>query len=134
MREIAESGPFPAASQKSRVLIPDFSTAPSGKKMVAAKVLHCCGSPVSKYYSMISVHYCRQMLAGASDDDTKASFDFTFAVILPGGAWCLVTDLDQATIDNADKLSHGEALTALVAGDFDVCVPHMFCWPGSRAC
>eukprot|EP00964_Phaeocystis_antarctica_P055865 scaffold32899_cov68-Phaeocystis_antarctica.AAC.3 len=79
---------------------------------------------------MISVHYCRQMLAGALDDDTKASFDFTFAVILPGGAWCLITDLDQATIDDADKLSHGEALTALVAGEFDVCVPHMFCWPG----
>ena len=103
--------------------------------MVSTKVLHCCGSPVSKYYSMISVHYCRQMLAGALDDDTKASFDFTFAVILPGGAWCLVTDLDQATIDDADKLSHGEALTALVAGEFDVCVPHMFCWPGyTRAC
>ena len=103
--------------------------------MVSTKVLHCCGSPVSKYYSMISVHYCRQMLAGASDDDTKASFDFTFAVILPGGAWCLVNDLDQATIDDADKLSHGEALTALVAGEFDVCVPHMFCWPGyTRAC
>ena len=100
------------------------------RNMVRTKVLHCCGSPVSKYYSMISVHYCRQMLAGASDDDTKASFDFVFAVILPGGAWCLVNDLDQATIDDADKLSHGEALTALVAGEFDVCVPHMFCWPG----
>ena len=41
--------------------------------MVSTKVLHCCGSPVSKYYSMISVHYCRQMLAGALDDDTKDS-------------------------------------------------------------
>jgi len=93
-------------------------------------VLHCCGSPVSKYYSMISVHYCRQMVAGASDDETKAHFDFTFAVVLPGGAWCLVTDLEQKTIDAADKLSHGEALTALVGGAYDAVVPHMFCWPG----
>ena len=45
------------------------------------KIVHCCGSPVSQYYSMISVHYCRQMLAGASDDATKAAFDFTFAVV-----------------------------------------------------
>merc|ERR1719201_1498128 len=79
---------------------------------------------------MISVHYARQMLEGASDDATKNAFEFQFAVILPGGAWCIVPDLDQQTIDAAPKLSHGEALTALAASDFDACVPHMFCWPG----
>lgn len=93
-------------------------------------VLHIAGSPVSKYYSMISIHYARQMLAGASDEVTKANFTFTFAVVLPGGAWCLLKDLDQETIDGAAKLSHGEALTALAAGNYDVCVPHMFCYPG----
>jgi len=93
-------------------------------------VLHVAGSPVSQYYSMISIHYARQMLAGASDEATKAEFDFHFAVVLPGGAWCLVDDLDQWTIDNAPKLTHGSALSALAAGSYDVCVPHMFCYPG----
>lgn len=93
-------------------------------------VLHVAGSPVSQYYSMISVHYARQMLAGASDEVTKAAFDFHFAVVLPGGAWCLVEDLDQATIDGAEKLTHGLALSALASGSYDVCVPHMFCYPG----
>lgn len=94
------------------------------------KIIHVAGSPVSQYYSMISVHYARQMLEGASDDATKNAFEFQFAVILPGGAWCIVPDLDQQTIDAAPKLSHGEALTALAATDYDACVPHMFCWPG----
>lgn len=99
--------------------------------MVASlRVLHVAGSPVSQYYSMISVHYARQMLAGSSDEATKASFEFTFAVVLPGGAWCIVPDLDQGTIDDAPKLEHGAALSTLAASDFDVCVPHMFCWPG----
>ena len=66
--------------------------------MPQSKVLHVAGSPVSQYYYMISVHYCRQMLAGASDAATKEAFDFMFAVVLPGGDWCLVSDLDEATI------------------------------------
>ena len=94
------------------------------------RVVHIAGSPVSKYYSMISVHYCRQMLASASDEATKAEFDFTFAVVLPGGAWCILSDLDEATIEAAPKLSHGEAVAKLAAADFDAAVPHMFCWPG----
>ena len=97
------------------------------------KIVHVCGSPVSKYYNSISVHYARQMLKGASDAATKAAFDFHFAVVLPGGAWCLTSDLDQQTIDAAPRLSHGEALTKLAACDFDACVPHMFCWPGYTA-
>ena len=48
-------------------------------------IIHIAGSPVSKYYSMISVHYARQMLNSASDELTRSSFDFTFAVVLPGG-------------------------------------------------
>ena len=45
--------------------------------MVASlRVLHVAGSPVSQYYSMISVHYARQMLAGSSDEATKAITDF----------------------------------------------------------
>ena len=104
---------------------------PLCRAMVASlRVLHVAGSPVSQYYSMISVHYARQMLAGSSDEATKASFEFTFAVVLPGGAWCIVPDLDQGTIDDAPKLEHGAALSTLAASDFDVCVPHMFCWPG----
>ena len=50
--------------------------------MPQSKVLHVAGSPVSQYYYMISVHYCRQMLAGASDAATKEAFDFMFAVVL----------------------------------------------------
>ena len=98
--------------------------------MPQSKVLHVAGSPVSQYYYMISVHYCRQMLAGASDAATKEAFDFMFAVVLPGGDWCLVSDLDEATIAAAPKLSHGEALTTIAAADYDACVPHMFCYPG----
>merc|ERR1719440_859467 len=94
------------------------------------KIVHVAGSPVSQYYSMISVHYARQMLEGASDEATKAAFDFTFAVVLPGGDWAMIGDLDQPTIDAAPKLSHGEAIAAIAAGDFDACVPHMFCYPG----
>merc|ERR1711865_541221 len=70
------------------------------------------------YHTLLRRAAARKPKPYDDDDD-----DFTFAVILPGGAWCLITDLDQATIDDADKLSHGEALTALVAGEFDVCVP-----------
>jgi len=88
------------------------------------------GSPVSQYYSMVSVHYAREMLAGASDEHTQAEFDFHFAVVLPGGAWCLTSDLNQSTIDSAPRMSHGEAFTALTAENYDACVPHMFCWPG----
>ena len=95
------------------------------------KIIHVCGSPVSQYYSMISVHYARQMLNGVKDcAQTKAAFDFHFAVILPGGAWCMTTDLDQTTIDATQRLTHGEALSALASADYDACVPHMFCWPG----
>ena len=50
--------------------------------MPQSKVLHVAGSPVSQYYYMISVHYCRQMLAGASDAATKEAFDFMFAVAI----------------------------------------------------
>ena len=99
--------------------------------MPQSKVLHVAGSPVSQYYYMISVHYCRQMLAGASDAATKEAFDFMFAVVLPGGDWCLVSDLDEATIAAAPKLSHGEALTPIAAADYDACVPHMFCYPAT---
>ena len=102
-------------------------------KLEKIKVLHVCGSPVSQYYSMISVHYARQMLDSASDEVTKAAFQFTFAVVLPGGAWCMVPDLDEATIESATKLSHGEAISTIAAADYDASVPHMFCWPGYTA-
>ena len=94
-------------------------------KTEKVKILHIAGSPVSKYYSMISVHYARQMLASASDEKTRAAFDFTFAIVLPGGAWSIVRDLDEETIESAKKLSHGEAIAQLAAADFDCCVPHM---------
>lgn len=94
------------------------------------KIIHVVGSPVSQYYSMISIHYARQMLAGASDEETRANFEFAFAVILPGGGWSLISDLAEESIDKAAKLSHGEALSVLAAADYDACVPHMFCWPG----
>ena len=61
---------------------PSTKRAKTGK----LKIIHIPGSPVSKYYSMISVHYARQMLDSASDENTKAEFEFTFAVVLPGGA------------------------------------------------
>mmetsp|Transcript_191 Transcript_191/g.419 ORF Transcript_191/g.419 Transcript_191/m.419 type:complete len:395 (-) Transcript_191:289-1473(-) len=93
-------------------------------------ILHIAGSPVSQYYSMISIHYCRQMLNSASDAATAASFSFTYAIVLPGGAWCIVHDLDEATIANAKKLSHGEAVAQIASADHDAAVPHMFCWPG----
>lgn len=94
------------------------------------KIIHCCGSPVSAYYSMVSVHYARQMRKGTSDEATRAAFDFHYAVVLPGGAWCLTTDLDQETIDGSARLSQSEAFAALAACNFDACVPHMFCYPG----
>jgi len=108
---------------------------PNAKRAKTTKlnIVHICGSPVSKYYSMISVHYCRQMVASASDEATKAAFDFTFAVVLPGGAWCLVRDLDEKTIESAPKLTHGEAVGQLATADYDAAVPHMFCWPGYTA-
>merc|ERR1719401_597 len=94
------------------------------------KILHLVGSPVSQYYNGLSVTYCRQMLEAASDELTLANFEFHFAVVLPGGSWCLTTDMDEATIANAKRLSHGEALSALAATEYDACVPHMFCLPG----
>jgi len=103
------------------------------QKTQKTKVVHVCGSPVSKYYSMISVHYCRQMMNSASDEETKSAFDFTYAVVLPGGAWAIVADLDEKTIGDAKKLTHGEAVGELAAADYDCCVPHMFCWPGYTA-
>ena len=102
-------------------------------KTEKVKILHIAGSPVSKYYSMISVHYARQMLASASDEKTRAAFDFTFAIVLPGGAWSIVRDLDEETIESAKKLSHGEAIVEIAAADYDAAVPHMFCWPGYTA-
>ena len=96
-------------------------------------ILHIAGSPVSKYYSMISVHYCRQMLNSASDAATQSEFKFTFAVVLPGGSWCIVNDLAEETIAGAKKLAHGEAVAAIAAADYDAAVPHMFCWPGYTA-
>lgn len=110
--------------------------APPTKRIKAAgklNILHIAGSPVSKYYSMISIHYARQMLTSASDEATKMEFNFTFAVVLPGGAWVLVPDLEEKTISNATKLAHGEAITQLAAADYDAAVPHMFCWPGYTA-
>jgi len=98
------------------------------------KIVHVAGSPASKYYSMISIHYARQMLEGVTNCKvTQAGFDFTFACVLPGGAWCLTPDLDEATIENAPKLAHGEAITTLAAHDFDAVVPHMFCYAGYTA-
>ena len=94
------------------------------------KVIHVAGSPVSQYYSMISVHYCRQMVKSASDDETTSAFDFHFAVVLPGGAWCMPPDLEEESIEKTPKLSHGEAISFLAAENYDCCVPHMFCWPG----
>ena len=101
--------------------------------MARLKIVHVCGSPVSQYYSMISIHYCRQMLAGVKGDgSTEEAFDFTFAVVLPGGAWTMTADLDEKTIEAAPKLSHGEAIGKLSAADFDACVPHM-CAAAPRA-
>lgn len=88
------------------------------------KIVHVVGSPVSQYYNGVSTHYCRQMVNSAQDELTQASFDFHYAVVLPGGAWCITTDLDEATIEHAPKLSTGEALTELAAANFDACVPH----------
>lgn len=105
------------------------STTGSGK----IKVIHVAGSPVSQYYSGVSTHYCRQMINSSKDDATQAAFEFHYACILPGGSWCMVPNLDEETIDAAPKLTHGEALTALAAGQYDVSVPHMFCWPGYTA-
>jgi D-alanine-D-alanine ligase len=103
---------------------------PEARKL---KILHLAGSPVSQYYSMISIHYARQMLEGASDDATKEAFDFHFAAVLPGGKWCLTKDLDEATLEAAKKLDMADALSQLSQGNFDACVPHMFCWPGYTA-
>jgi D-alanine-D-alanine ligase len=103
---------------------------PTARKL---KIIHVAGSPVSQYYSMISVHYARQMLKSASDEETKKAFDFHFAIVLPGGDWCMTTALDEDTIAKADRLSHGQAISALCAENYDACVPHMFCWPGYTA-
>ena len=109
--------------------------APPTKRVNTGKlnILHIAGSPVSKYYSMISIHYCRQMLNSASDDETKKAFKFTYAVVLPGGSWSIVSDLDEETIASAKKLAHGEAVAQIAAADYDAAVPHMFCWPGYTA-
>jgi len=127
-----------SAEQLLNALIASFGTLPDEKpspkytlrKPNQLHVLHVAGSPVSQYYFMVSVQYARQMLASASDEATQAAFDFTFGVVLPGGAWCIVRDLDQTTIDRAPRLEIGAALSAITASDFDVCVPHMFCYPG----
>ena len=50
----------------------------------------------------------------ASAVEAKSHVDCTFAIVLPGGAWCLVGDLQQTTIDAAPKLSHREVLAVLV--------------------
>lgn len=95
------------------------------------KIIHLVGSPVSKYYSMVSILYARQMLQGVENcEATKGAFEFHFAVVLPGGSWCFTRDLDEASIVAAPKLAHGEAISKIAAQDFDACVPHMFCYPG----
>eukprot|EP00429_Kryptoperidinium_foliaceum_P129152 CAMPEP_0176283298 /NCGR_PEP_ID=MMETSP0121_2-20121125/51242_1 /TAXON_ID=160619 /ORGANISM="Kryptoperidinium foliaceum, Strain CCMP 1326" /LENGTH=54 /DNA_ID=CAMNT_0017623667 /DNA_START=49 /DNA_END=209 /DNA_ORIENTATION=+ len=44
------------------------------------KIVHLVGSPVSKYYSMVSTLYARQMLEGVEKcEATKAGFEFHFA-------------------------------------------------------
>lgn len=109
--------------------------APPTKRLKTGRlnILHVAGSPVSKYYSMVSIHYCRQMLKGASDPATQSEFTFTYAVVLPGGAWVIVPDLDPETIAGAKELAHGEAIAEIAAANFDASVPHMFCWPGYTA-
>jgi len=98
------------------------------------KIVHLVGSPVSKYYSMVSTLYARQMLQGVENcDATKSGFEFHFAIVLPGGSWCFTRDLAEASIEAAPKLAHGEAISAIAAQNFDACVPHMFCWPGYTA-
>jgi len=107
---------------------------PAGTVDRKLKIIHVAGSPVSKYYSMISVHYARQMLEGVAGCElTRAGFEFHFAVVLPGGSWCITRDLDEATIESAPKLTHGQAISELASQDYDACVPHMFCWAGYTA-
>eukprot|EP00306_Pavlova_sp_CCMP459_P013856 CAMPEP_0185185500 /NCGR_PEP_ID=MMETSP1140-20130426/3347_1 /TAXON_ID=298111 /ORGANISM="Pavlova sp., Strain CCMP459" /LENGTH=372 /DNA_ID=CAMNT_0027751695 /DNA_START=33 /DNA_END=1151 /DNA_ORIENTATION=- len=106
---------------------------PSPRK---TRVVHLIGSAVSTYYELLSTQYAQACIANAKDAATLAEFDFKYALVQPtekGPRWSFPNDLENSTIAAARRVEHGEALSIIAAMEADVCVPHMFCYPGMTA-
>lgn len=97
------------------------------------RVVHLMGSAVSAYYESLSTFYAQGCVDGAQDELTRAHFDFAFAIVhatADGPRWSFPAELSEKAIAAAPRLTHAEGVQCLAAIDADVCVPHMFCYPG----
>jgi len=95
------------------------------------RVVHLIGSATSAYYEGVSTTYAIGCVEGAQDEETREKYEFVFAVLHPEGpSWSFPRGLDEKSRRAAPRLSHAAGLKKLAELEADVCVPHMFCYPG----
>lgn len=89
-------------------------------------VLVLAGSSVDEFHGDLSRVYASGFLSAMVD----ASHRFQVAWVDPGGRWRFPDGLEPADIAAASTMPLAEAVEVLIAGEFDLMVPQMFCLPG----
>ncbi len=95
--------------------------------MAILQVLHLVGSAVSDFYADLSRLYAQDCLIHCAD---PTRYQFHIAYITPDRLWRFPSSLDRASIEAANPLPIGEAMSILIGLQIDVMVPQMFCIPG----
>lgn len=94
------------------------------------RVVHLLGSAVSTYYEQLSIGYARECVEATYTDETSQRLEYVYACVHPDGCWSFPSELCDDAGMTTKRLGHAAALQALVELKADVCVPHMFCYPG----
>ena len=89
------------------------------------RVVHLLGSAVSTYYEGLSRTYAVACVESTSE------LTHIFCVVHPATSEKGVTmSFPVLLSEEAERVGMGEGLKRLAELGADVCVPHMFCWPG----
>mmetsp|Transcript_37936 Transcript_37936/g.84940 ORF Transcript_37936/g.84940 Transcript_37936/m.84940 type:complete len:413 (-) Transcript_37936:24-1262(-) len=95
------------------------------------RVVHLLGSATSGYYEGVSTTLAVGCEEAARDEETLAKYEFLYAVVHPEGpTWSFPKALDEKSRKAAPRVPHEVGLKTLADLNADVCVPHMFCYPG----
>mmetsp|Transcript_79260 Transcript_79260/g.211991 ORF Transcript_79260/g.211991 Transcript_79260/m.211991 type:complete len:415 (-) Transcript_79260:27-1271(-) len=95
------------------------------------RVVHLLGSATSAYYEGVSTTLAVGCEQAAQDEETLGKYEFLYAVVHPEGpTWSFPKALDEKSRKAAPRVPHEVGLKTLADLNADVCVPHMFCYPG----
>mmetsp|Transcript_29064 Transcript_29064/g.70895 ORF Transcript_29064/g.70895 Transcript_29064/m.70895 type:complete len:388 (-) Transcript_29064:279-1442(-) len=103
---------------------------PSQEKL---RVLHLFGSEVSEYYSIVSIKYAAECAIGTTSGEGNCgdAFEYVYARVHPTEPrWSFPEGTSEDCLAKAKRVSNSEAIRRLAEMNIDVCVPHMFCYPG----